>query len=98
MGAAAILKIFQVCFLRHYDPQLSQPLIVLLCPAEVLERHTSVPYFGHVGDPVAVELHYVDIVRADRATGGRNRPTLTGMRSMENSVGGNIVPRAVRRE
>src|SRR5450631_593547 len=49
-----------------------------------------------MGDPVAVELHYVDIVGADRAAGGRNRPTLTSMRPVENSIGGDIVPHAVR--
>ena len=69
-----------------------------LCPAEVLERQTRVPYFGHVGNLVAVELHYVDVIRADLSTRGRNRPTLPGMRSIENSVGGDVVPRAVRRE
>src|SRR5579862_1640922 len=70
----------------------------LLRPAQILKRHTRVPYFGHMGDPVAVELHYVDIVRADRAAGGRHRSTLTGMRPIENSVGGDIVPSAVGRE
>ena len=67
-------------------------------PAEVFERQASVPYFGHVGDPVAVELHDVNVIRADLSAGGRNRPTLAGMRPIENSVGGDIVPSVVRRK
>src|SRR5262249_47531547 len=83
-------------FARQRDLQWKSP--VLLCPAEVPKCQTRVPYLGHVGDPDTVELHHVDIVRADRTAGGRNRAPWTGMRPVENSIGGDIVPQIVRRE
>src|SRR5215469_2240548 len=51
----------------------------LLSPAEVLQRQTGVPYFGHVRDLVTFELHHVDVIRSDSPPSWRNRPALAGM-------------------
>lgn len=42
-----------------------------LCPAQLLQRVGVVPDLGHVADPVAVELHDVDVVGRDLVARGR---------------------------
>ena len=63
----------------HITPVFSER-----CPAEVLERQTSVPYSSHVGEPVAVEPHDINVICDDLSTRGRNRPTLPGMHLCDN--------------
>jgi hypothetical protein len=48
-----------------------------LCPAEFFQSQTGVPYFGHVGDLTALELHHVHVIRADSMARRRNRPALS---------------------
>jgi hypothetical protein len=54
----------------------------------VPSRGPSVPnqrsiHIGHVGNPAAIGLHYLDVIRADLPASRRNRPTLAGMRPIE---------------
>src|SRR5262249_41459425 len=69
-----------------------------LCPAEVFQCQTGVPYFGHVRDLVTLKLHHVDVIRGDSPPGRRNWPALAGMGPIKYAIRADAVSGDVRRE
>lgn len=70
----------------------------LLRPAEVLQRQSDVPYFGHVRDLVTFELHHVDVIRSRSPAGWRNRPALAGMGPIKFAISSDVISGDVRGE